>query len=207
MKQMPLRTLGRAIAVGVCLFASASCGTAVREGRGSSYLVIDLLSGASGVQPDKWSTKVSSDVVTNVKINDVLTPVIYEDLGQAVLRFSMKNPISATDPSTTNEVTITGYHVTFVRADGRNTPGVDVPYAFDGAVTGTAKVGASVTLSFVLVRAQAKLEPPLLALRSGGSIFISTTAEVTLYGHDQAGNQMNVTGTIGVNFANWADPD
>ena len=44
-----------------------------------------------------------------------------------------------------NAITITQYHVEYVRSDGRNTPGVDVPYAFDSAVgatvTGTATVG------------------------------------------------------------------
>ena len=207
MKQMPFRTMGRAMALGLCLFACASCGTAVRQGRGSSYLVIDALLAASGAEPDKLSNSLSSDVQTIVKVDDVPTPVIYEDRAQAVVRVSMKDPTSTTQPSTTNEITLTGYHVTFKRADGRNAPGVDVPYAFDGAVTATAKVGSTVTVQFVLVRVQAKIEPPLVAMiNGGGAIFISTIAEVTLYGHDQAGNQVNVTGAINVNFGNWADP-
>jgi len=41
----------------------------------------------------------------------------------------------------------------------------------------------------------------------GGALIISTIAEVTFYGHDQVGNQVSVTGTISVNFADWADPD
>ncbi|MCK7469888.1 MAG: hypothetical protein MZU95_03085 [Desulfomicrobium escambiense] len=40
-------------------------------------------------------------------------------------------------PTPVNSVTVTRYHVAFKRSDGRNTPGVDVPYAFDGAATGT----------------------------------------------------------------------
>jgi hypothetical protein len=59
----------------------------------------------------------------------------------------------------------------------------------------------------VLVRAQAKLEAPLKALAGGGgSIIISTIAQVTFYGRDQAGNDVSVTGQISVNFADWGDP-
>jgi len=35
---------------------------------------------------------------------------------------------------------------------------------------------------------------------------ISTIAQITLYGRDQAGNDVSVTGTMSVNFADWADP-
>ena len=60
----------------------------------------------------------------------------------------------------------------------------------------------------MLVRVQAKLEAPLTgadaARRRRRSI--STLADVTFYGRDQAGREVSVTGTIGVNFADWADP-
>ena len=36
---------------------------------------------------------------------------------------------------------------------------------------------------------------------------ISTLAEVTFFGQDQTGREVAVTGTIGVNFANWGDPE
>jgi hypothetical protein len=125
------------------------------------------------------------------------------------LKIEMKNPgttDSPTSPSSTNQITVTRYHITYVRADGRNTPGVDVPYPFDGAATGTVTASGS-SLTFVLVRAQAKLEAPLKALvGGGGSVVLSTIAEVTLYGHDQAGNDVSVTGSISVNFADWGDP-
>jgi hypothetical protein len=61
---------------------------------------------------------------------------------------------------------------------------------------------------FSLVRAQAKLEAPLMNLRGlGGSVVISTLADVTFYGHDQAGRETSVTGQISVNFADWGDPN
>ncbi len=200
MKQMPFRTMGRATALALCVLACGSCGTAVREGRASSYLVIDSLTGARGGE--------TAGTPGNVVESDVITKnTVYEDAGQATLHFSMKNPLNPAGPSTTNEITITSYRVTFTRADGRNTPGVDVPYGFDGGVTGTAKIGSIVNVGFALVRVQSKLEPPLMALRGlGGSIVISTIAQVTFYGHDQAGNEVSVSGTLSVNFADWGDP-
>jgi hypothetical protein len=97
--------------------------------------------------------------------------------------------------------------VRYVRSDGKNTPGVHVPHPFDGAMTVTVNP-AGVTGTFVWVRVQSKLEAPLLGLRGlGGAIAISTLAEITFYGYDQAGREVSVTGNMSVNFADWADPD
>ena len=41
----------------------------------------------------------------------------------------------------------------------------------------------------------------------GGSVLISTIADVTFYGRDQAGRDSSVTGQISVNFADWGDPE
>ncbi len=102
---------------------------------------------------------------------------------------------------------MTRYHVEYTRSDGHNVQGVDVPYAFDGAATGTISDAGGTTFAFVLVRASAKLEAPLVALvGGGGQKLISTIATVTFYGQDQAGNQASVSGTISINFADWADP-
>jgi len=67
-------------------------------------------------------------------------------------------------------VTITRYHVEYVRTDGRNTPGVDVPYAFDGATTGTIPINGNITLGFELVRSISKEEAPLVALRTSSAV-------------------------------------
>ncbi len=195
------------------LIVVAACGDTVRQSRASSYLIVESLSAASGAAPSKFSNTLDSDVVTNVKTTvggtSVVVPTVYEDLGQVSLSIAMKNPgttDSPSSPSSTNQITVTRYHVAFVRMDGRNTPGVDVPFAFDGATTGTVS-SAGASLNFVLVRAQAKLEAPLKALEGGGgSLVISTIAQITLYGRDQAGNDVSVTGSISVNFADWADP-
>lgn len=186
--------------VGLALLASVSCSSKVREGRASSYIVIDRVSAVPGPETI-YRDSLESDVLTNGSV--------YEDKGKIGAYVAMKDPGSTSAPnapSVTNYITITRYHVRYVRSDGRNTQGVDVPYEFDGGATATL-TGQSVEFGFVLVRVQAKMEAPLRSLINvGGTKAISTIAEVTLYGTDQAGNEVTATARISVNFADWADP-
>ena len=210
-------TLGwRWTAAGVLVLAlagAAGCGQQNTTGRSPSYLVLDYLQASSGATPSEFGGTLDADVVTNVRTTidgtEVMQPTVYEDLGQAKIRMVLKdmgNGTAVAAPTPVNQITVTRYRVEFKRSDGRNTPGVDVPYGFDGAATGTFGADGGL-LVFALVRAQAKLEAPLKALRGGGgAIVISTIAEITFYGSDQNGNQVSVTGSISVNFADWGDP-
>lgn len=194
-------------AVTLTLFA-ASCGKALRQGQSASYLIINSLQGASGADPTKFGGTMFSDVVTLVKgQNDALVPTIFSDLGQVKLALALKDP-GTTDnpakPTTNNFITIDRYRVTYIRADGRNTPGVDVPYPFDGAMTLTVSASEA-TGSFEIVRHAAKTEAPLLALASNGLI-INTLGEVTFYGRDQTGRAVSVSGRILIDFGNFGDP-
>ncbi len=115
---------------------SSSCGDQTRQGQTSSYLLLTTLEGASGAKPGTFGTVVSSDVITVV--NQV--PTIFADPGQAAFKLALKDPGSSTSPNaptSNNFITLTQYHVEYVRSDGHNVPGVDVPYAFDGAATAT----------------------------------------------------------------------
>src|SRR5262249_35840518 len=129
-------------------------------------------------------------------------PTVFSDPGTVDLRALAKN-VTATAPSTNSEVTINRYHVDYRRADGRNTPGVDVPYGYDGAATGTTS-GGKLELIFELVRHVTKMEPPLSQLATNPGV-ITTLAEVTFYGRDQVGNDVVATGTIQVDFGNFGD--
>jgi len=192
------RTTLLTLMIGV--LASASCGDVARSGKAPAFLVIDLLAAASGAKPGEFGNVLQSDVVTNA--------TVFEDIGQATLRVLLKdqgNPGATAGPSNLNWLKVNRYRVAYKRADGLNRPGVDVPYPFDGAVTATV-TNTPVTVSFSIVRLQAKLEPPLRALASGGAIAISTIADITFYGEDLAGNEFEGTGSMGINFANWGDP-
>ena len=190
------------LGVAVLAMASASCGSVVREGSGTSFLIINSLEGASGAEPDQFASVLQSDVVTVVD----QSPTIFSDNGRVTLQLGLKDPGSAGSPTTPTQnqfITLDRYRVRFIRADGRNTPGVDVPYGFDGAVTAT--VSGSATATFELVRHVAKTEAPLGALARSPQI-ISTIAEVTFYGRDQTGREASVTGRMTVDFGNFGDP-
>jgi hypothetical protein len=192
---------------------STACGDVVQQGRGSSQAVLAALEGAAGVTPDKFGGTLSSDVLTMVKKTavggggQILVPTVFSDIGRVTVSVAMKNTTSPAAPSPgPNDVTFNRYRVVYVRADGRNTPGVDVPYPFDSAVTFTATPGTTSQAGFELVRITAKQEAPLRALETN-STFISTIAQVTMYGRDAAGNDVTVSGNIGVTFGNFGDPD
>ena len=176
-----------------------ACTARQMEGVASSYLIVDAMNGSSG-NSDEFATLLESDVVTN--------GTVFADVARVDLRLALKDPGASANPAvptSSNYITVNRYHVKFVRSDGRNVQGVDVPYEFDGAASVTVRETlASVSLFMTVVRAQAKLEAPLLALRSqGGQVAISTIAEVTLFGHDQAGREVSVKANLGVNFADY----
>ncbi len=133
---------------------------------------------------------------------------IYEDNGRVTLQLAMKDVTNPTGPTANNLITLNRYRVEFRRTDGRNTPGEEVPYAFDGAM-GLTVGEQAVSVVFTLVRAQAKLEKPLVTLvgNNGGALLISTIADVTFFGKDQTGRDVTVTGSMSINFADWADPE
>ena len=194
--------MARTLLIAIVALGSAACGEVARTGRAPVVLVVNSLEASAG-QTDEFGTFLQADVVTEGSITN--------DVGRATLTIVAKNPGTVTtplSPSQLNTVTITRYRVRFFRADGRNTPGVDVPYGFDAGLTVTVTGESSTTVGFDLVRHEMKLEPPVSSLRfAGGVAFINTIAEVTFYGRDVAGNDVSASGTISVNFADFADPE
>ena len=191
------------VAFTLSLLTTSGCGDLVRQGTGSSYLIVNALEGASGATPQAFGSNLQSDVITVV--DGVAT--IFNDVGRVRLTLGMKDAGSAESPTTptaNNFITLNRYRVEYIRADGRNTQGVDVPYAFDGAVTAT--VGASdTTIGFTVVRHTAKGEAPLAAL-ARSPVIISTIARITLYGNDQTGREVIVTAQMSIDFGNFGDP-
>jgi hypothetical protein len=200
--------------VGGIAFAVSGCASkTTREGRSPAYLIVNSLQGASGADPEKLGSPLASDVITNVKDpNDQsrIVATVFSDVAEADMALALRDigqPGSPTEPTTNNAITLNRYHVEYRRSDGRNTPGVDVPYAFDGAITATISGVSSTKFGFEVVRIQAKEEAPLRAMRgNGGAQVISTLADVTFYGRDQVGNEVIATATLQINFADWGDP-
>ena len=205
------KTAGRVAATLVSVAALASgCTQTQRQGDSSSFLIVDSLRAASIQKSGSGSAKFSGQLESDVCVATGGGCGIFEDLGQVTFELGLKDPGTAASPSAptaNNFVTITRYHVDYVRSDGRNQQGVDVPFSFDGAATGTVG-SAQTTISFVLVRVQAKTEAPLAALAfpAPSTVSLSTIARVTFFGTDQTGREVTAVGQISVNFADWADP-
>jgi hypothetical protein len=207
------RSIITRVAAVALVAGSVSCGDVVKQDRAPVLVVIDSMEAASGADPGTMGGFLLSDVQTLVEQQvdgeTVRVPTIFNDVGQATMRIIPKdagNGAVNLAPSPWNNVTINRYHIAFLRADGRNTPGVDVPFPVDGAVTATLGSTATV-VPFEMVRHQQKLEQPLRSLANfGGRLFISTIAEITFYGADQAGNSLQIKGTISVSFSDYADP-
>lgn len=202
----PMRHSTRLAVLAALVLATISCGDMARQGRAPVYLVINSLTALRGGGGGTFTGTLLSDVETIPKTcTPTVTPcppTLFDDAGQAEISLAPKD--STIEPTTNNQVTITRYHVEYTRADGRNTPGVDVPYGFDGAVTITVAAGARSTIGFEIVRHVAKMESPLVQLIQN-PLIISTIANVTFYGRDVTGNDINVTGSITIEFGNFGD--
>jgi hypothetical protein len=191
--------LGRAGILALTIGA-ASCGSVVREGSGTSFLIISSLEGASGAEPEEFGNTLHSDVETGGGV--------FNDFGQVVFALGLKDPGSATsanEPTQNQFITIDRYRVRYIRADGRNTQGVDVPYGFDGAITITVD-GDGGAGGFQLVRHLAKVEAPLGSLVTN-RVIISTIAEITFFGRDLTGREVTAVGRMSIDFGNFADPE
>lgn len=198
------------LAAVVCGLALTSCADLARTGSGPAYLIMEGVTATAGGGATAGASSLLSDVQVLVDVTvggvTVQQPTVFNDMGQATIRAEMKNSISATAPSPINSITINRYRVRYRRTDGRNTEGIDVPFGFDGATTATIPIGSTAQVGFDLVRHQAKLERPLITLVGlRGLTFLTTIAEVTFYGQDQAGNAVSITGTIDVQFADFGD--
>jgi hypothetical protein len=189
--------------------ATVSCGDVARQGQSPVYLVMNWLEARQGNETT-YGSFLLSDVLTLVRSPAPCSPAspcptIFNDVGRVEFSLALKdrsNPALA--PTSNNAVTIKRYRIAYKRADGRNTPGVDVPYPFDGAATVTVPPNGTAEYGFEWVRHAAKMESPLVQLVYSSTI-ITTIADVTFYGTDQVGNDISVSGSMQVDFGNFGD--
>ena len=156
-----------------------------------------------------------SDVASagNTTINDdaVVTVNVYR-----------KNP-TVTATSALEHVRLESYQVRYFRSDGHSVEGVDVPHRITGPInavrfhTPTAEDEVEIDVPIVIVRQQAKREPPLVNLvgstsagqtigRIQGEGIIYTTAEITVFARQvTTGEGLQASGRLQVAFADWVD--
>jgi hypothetical protein len=192
---------------------SVGCGDVSRDGRSPMYLVINKLEAVrGGKSAGTPQGTLFADVITNVTSPEPCStkspcPTVFADSGVVEFKVSPRdigNTASPAAPTTNNQVTIYRYRVTYRRADGRNRPGVDLPYGFEGAITGTIPASGTLGMTFELVRHIAKEESPLVELQRSQTI-ISAIADIQFWGRDQVGNDITATGSMLVEFGDFGD--
>lgn len=150
----------------------------------------------------------------DVLFSDVCCAIINDNI-ELEVELILKNP-SVLVPGQFNDVNLERYELRYLRSDGRNVEGVDVPYRISGPLSSVQVLtGDAATVSVVGVRHQAKLEPPLKNLEgvflgdSGrfvipGAGILSTTGEITILGRTTSGKVVRAVGRIQIVFADFS---
>lgn len=182
--------------MGIVLFLFG-CNPVEDDSDSSSFLILLSLTGTD--IEGQEANYLQSDVILS-------DGTVTADAAKAVFKVELLEPTSIMGPSHFNSVVLTKYTVTYLRSDGNNRQGVDVPYAFDGALSTTIEVNATVNVSFIIIREVAKLEPPLVNLLEGrGEGVLQVTASVEFYGHDMTNRKVKAVGYLTIFFANYTD--
>lgn len=174
--------------------AVAIAGCSANYSTANSSPVLLLLAAING------GTPLKSDVLTGGGI--------FNDSAEVQIAVRFKNPNIDTVPQIPSAVIIERYEVKYRRSDGKGVEGQDVPFGISGNVTAAYDVKNSGTDPLIIdvVRAQAKLEPPLRNLQNGGgAIIVTMFADITLHGRTISGQPVTGTGSLQIDFADWAD--
>lgn len=186
----------------IAALALASCQAKEDDSTSASFLVITSLTG-NDLAGKAGSTTVFSDVITNGSIiNDSAVAVV------TALTYNPTEDSEAHDITYYMNVIVDQVDVEFMRTDGKNTEGVDVPYHFSQPMNMLVEVDKTASIPFILIRHVAKMESPLIQLRDFPSeeVVLQLVAKVTMHGKDLAGHRIApVSGYLTVWCANFAD--
>lgn len=183
-------------------FFLAACNPIENKTQSASLLVVESIMGTDidGIDADF----LQSDVVLTDSVTGAQS--WRADSVNVTLSASMLDPDPLFGTSQYNDIQVTRYVVTYIRSDGKNIQGLDVPYSFEGGLSVLVRIGQLANVRFVIVREVAKQEAPLLSLYQAyqGDV-LNVTARVDFYGHDLANKKVKATGFLPVYFANYAD--
>ncbi|MEA2006501.1 MAG: hypothetical protein U9O50_09635 [Acidobacteriota bacterium] len=179
-----------------------SCNPIENESQSSSILIVESLTGTD-IEGNEVNFLESDVLKVDSSTGDTY---ITADTAKATLSAKLLQPDSLLGSSLHNNIMVTRYFVSYSRSDGKNTEGVDVPYSFEASLSTLVEIDSSVTISFLIVRAVAKAEPPLVNLSEGrGEGVLQVTAKVEFYGHDMTNHNVKATGYLSINFSNYID--
>ena len=168
--------------------------------------------------PNDSPVQTVGDLEGNAGSTTVFSDVLqgggsYNDNGVASVTTLTYNPLEDSEEHDITyymNVIVDQIDVEFMRTDGRNVEGVDVPARFTQPMNWLVKVGATESIPFVLIRHVAKIEAPLLALLEVPSqgIVLQLVARVTVHGKDLGGHRVApVTSHVSVWCSNFADAE
>ncbi len=186
------------------IFLLFSCNPIEDDSRSDSVLLVVQITGTD--IDDNEVNFLQSDVV--MIDQDTAAETVAADAAKVTFTAEPLDPEPLLGTSYHNDIFVTSYVVSYSRSDGKNQEGIEIPYSFDGALSTRVQVDAQTDVSFVIVRAVAKLEPPLVNLTKGrGEGELKTTARIDFYGHDTLGNKVKATGYLTIFFANYITED
>ncbi len=179
------------------VMALAGCNQLENLTQSGSKLLLMSLTGKD-LEGNDGSTILYSDVETN---GDV-----FNDVAVASLSAVLLNPL-AENSTYYQSIMVDTIAIRYTKTNSNNVQGVDVPYAFTQNVSVVINIGETIEVPFTIMRHNAKLEPPLIQLRSlSQDKVLQLYAHVTINGSDLAGNRVEpVTGIVTVWCANFAD--
>lgn len=178
-------------------------------------LLLAPVIGFGGCTPD-WAKNGESQVILLMTgINEgapldsdvrISSGAVCPDLVPLRLENHFKNP-NITTTGFRHDLTVERYEVRYIRSDGRNQEGVDVPFTITGNVAQEIQEAGAATLNVEVVRRQAKLEPPLTQLKgNGGAIIVTMFAVVTVHARTTTGEITNpATARLQIDFADFGD--
>lgn len=179
------------------LLILSACNPIEDDSKSSSMLIIESIRGTDN--DGNAADYLQSDVLRE--------SAVYADIATATLRAETLDPDPVLGTSQYNDIIVNRYTVSYSRVDGKNSPGVDVPLPFEGSLSALVKVGNTTSISFVVVREVAKLEPPLIRLAEGRAEgVLQVIATIDFYGQDLTNNKVKATGYLTIYFANYVDP-
>jgi len=186
----------------LALILLLSCNPIEDETKSDSLLIVEKIT-ATDLEGNEVNF-LNSDVI---KVNEETGETyVTADAAKATLRATLLNPAPLMGASTYNDILVTRYVVTYTRSDGKNTPGVDVPYPIEGSLSALVRIDQTTDVSIIVVRETAKLEPPLRNLAIGrGDGVITATAKIDFYGEDMTKHKVKATGYLTIEFANYID--
>jgi hypothetical protein len=199
------------ILLALILFTYACTQVEEDAGRTGSLLVVNSVTGFAGGENGEEGTPLLSDTCDNSSsepqdpdLCSVANDNAELEFGNQFLQIGPGAGLGG--PTFLNDIVVNRYRVDYIRPNGRNTPGVDVPFGIDGTMNMRVPSNGTAAVSIVVVRHQAKKEPPLsnLDIEQGEEV-LTANAQMQFFGQDLAGRTASALGFLEIHFANYGE--